>query len=56
MRVEVDLTLCQGHGRCYLLVPEVFEPGDDYGHSRVHAAVDPESEPELRLGHDGGWQ
>jgi ferredoxin len=40
-QVDIDLTLCQGHGRCYLLVPEVFEPGDDYGHARVHSAVDP---------------
>lgn len=40
--VAVDLALCEGHGRCYLLVPEVFEPGDDYGHARVHTAVDAE--------------
>ncbi len=40
-RVAIDLTLCEGHGRCYLLVPEVFESGDDYGHARVHTAVDP---------------
>lgn len=40
MKVDVDLTICQGHGRCYLLVPEVFEPADDYGHARAYADVD----------------
>ena len=36
----VDQTLCQGHGKCYLFVPEVFACADDYGHSQVIAAVD----------------
>jgi ferredoxin len=38
--VVVDQTLCQGHGKCYLFVPEVFEVADDYGHARAHAIVD----------------
>lgn len=33
-RVEVDVERCTGHGRCYDLAPEVFEP-DDRGHGRV---------------------
>lgn len=28
-RVEVDTSLCEGHGLCALLAPEVFEVGDD---------------------------
>lgn len=39
MGVVVDNGRCQGHGKCYLLVPEVFEPEDDYGHARVRLAV-----------------
>ena len=27
MRVQIDPALCQGHGRCYDLVPDLF--GDD---------------------------
>jgi ferredoxin len=38
--VVVDRTLCQGHGKCYLFVPEVFEVADDYGHGTAHTGVD----------------
>jgi ferredoxin len=32
MKVDVDRERCQGHGRCYVLAPQVFEPDDDgYG-------------------------
>jgi ferredoxin len=34
MRVRVDELRCVGHGRCYSLVPELFED-DDQGHSVV---------------------
>jgi ferredoxin len=29
MKVVVDMNLCQSHGECAALVPEVFELGDD---------------------------
>jgi ferredoxin len=38
MRIVLDEERCQGHGRCYGLAPEVFEP-DDYGHCRVRHEV-----------------
>jgi len=28
VKVHVDQELCQGHGRCYALAPELFEPDD----------------------------
>ena len=28
MRVRVDRDRCQGHGRCYSLAPELFEPDE----------------------------
>lgn len=31
MRVIVEVGRCQGHGRCYDLAPDVFEP-DERGH------------------------
>jgi ferredoxin len=34
MKIEVDLTVCAGHGRCYAVAPEIFEP-DDEGYSIV---------------------
>ena len=37
MKVRVDPDLCVGHGRCYVLAPEVFEP-DDFGHCVVLVA------------------
>ena len=34
MKIRVDENRCSGHGRCYSLAPDVFEP-DEQGHSRV---------------------
>jgi ferredoxin len=32
MKLRIDNEACTGHGRCYVLAPDVFEP-DDEGHS-----------------------
>jgi ferredoxin len=32
MKLHLDVNACTGHGRCYTLAPDVFEP-DDQGHS-----------------------
>jgi ferredoxin len=29
MKVHVDMNLCQSHGECAALMPEVFELGED---------------------------
>ena len=34
MRVQVDDDRCEGHGRCYALAPDLFEP-DDIGNGHV---------------------
>ena len=34
MKVHVDEERCQGHGRCYALAPELFEP-DDLGNGQA---------------------
>ena len=34
MKVSVDPDLCVGHGRCYVLAPDVFTT-DDFGHCEV---------------------
>ena len=49
MRVRVDAALCVGHGRCYVLAPELF--GDDErGHCVVEKPDVPAGlEPKARL-------
>lgn len=29
MKIRIDSDLCTGHGRCYSLAPELFEPDDE---------------------------
>lgn len=29
MRVEFDRSACQGHNRCYMLAPELFDTDDE---------------------------
>jgi ferredoxin len=59
MRVSVDPERCTGHGRCYLLAPDVYD-ADDVGHSMVliedvsgeleqHAAVGEQNCPESAI-------
>jgi len=37
VKVVIDSELCHGHGRCYALASDVFEP-DDRGHGVVTVA------------------
>ncbi len=50
MKVHIDSSLCQGHGRCYDLAPDVFGD-DDEGFGKVlgDGTVPPASEREARL-------
>jgi ferredoxin len=50
MRVRIDTEVCTGHGRCYSLAPEVFEP-DDAGHGVVIGDEVPEGlRPQALIG------
>ena len=52
VKVRVDAELCVGHGRCYVLAPEVFTT-DDYGHCVVVAdTVDGALADQARAGAD----
>jgi len=57
VRIRVDEAICQGHGRCYAVAPDLFEPddlgsghemgdgtvaSDDRGRARLAAANCPE--------------
>ncbi len=52
MKVRVDLDKCVGHGRCYVLAPDVF--GDDeHGRCVLKCeAPPPELEAQARLGEE----
>ena len=50
MRVRVDREKCVGHGRCYVLAPDVFED-DERGHCVVTSERIPrELEEQARRG------
>ncbi len=50
MRVRVDSEKCTGHGRCYVLAPDVFE-ADDEGYCMIpRDQVTPEQADAARRG------
>ena len=50
MKVSIDHDVCTGHGRCYMLAPEVFD-SDDSGFGQVRSLeVPPEAEDQARVG------
>jgi ferredoxin len=50
VRVRVDLAKCVGHGRCYVLGPEIFEE-DDRGHCVIsNAEIPVELQAQAKLG------
>ena len=52
VKVRVEADLCVGHGRCYVLAPEVFGT-DDFGHSVVlEEQIDEALREQAQLGAD----
>lgn len=50
--ITVDLDKCQGHGKCYLLAPEVYAPidDDDWGKAEVLlSSLDESNDPDGSL-------
>ena len=43
LRIRIDSDICTGHGRCYMLAPDVFDT-DDSGYGVV---IESEVRPEL---------
>jgi ferredoxin len=49
MKIRVDDSRCEGHGRCYALAPELIEPDDiGNGHEIGDGSVPPELEEKAR--------
>jgi ferredoxin len=50
MKLQIDSKVCQGHGRCYDLAPELFGDDDEgYGQVLGDGAVPPGNEHDARL-------
>jgi ferredoxin len=50
MKITLDRAACQGHNRCYLLAPEVFDVDDEgYALLRIDGDVPTELEEKARL-------
>ena len=50
LKVRIDSARCQGHGRCYDLVPDLFGDDDEgYGTVLGDGTVPPDKEREARL-------
>jgi ferredoxin len=53
MRIEFDRDACQGHNRCYLLAPELFDVDDEgYAVPRIDGEVPDGLEEKARLAAD----
>ena len=50
MKLHINSQLCQGHGRCYDLAPDLFGDDDEgYGQVLGDGIVPPGKEPDARL-------
>ena len=50
MKVQINPGLCQGHGRCYDLSPDLFGEDDEgYGQVLGDGTVPPQAEHDARL-------
>jgi ferredoxin len=47
MRIHVDTSVCEGHGECVAVAPQLFDLGDDDG--AVHVVGQPSDEESLAL-------
>lgn len=53
MRIVYDRDACQGHNRCYLLAPELFDVDDEgYAVLRVEGQVPADLEKKAQLAAD----
>jgi len=50
VKLHIDSKVCQGHGRCYDLAPDLFGDDDEgYGQVLGDGVVPPEQEHDARL-------
>ena len=50
MELRVDWDICQGHGKCYLIAPDLFVPEDEWGRPLPTCPhIDPDDTELLKL-------
>lgn len=50
MKVRVDTDRCQGHNRCVVLAPDIFDVDDlGFAHASTLGAIPPAQEAKARL-------
>ena len=50
MKIKFDRSACQGHNRCYMLAPELFDTDDEgYAILRIEGDVPSELEEKAQL-------
>lgn len=50
MKLQIDTAVCQGHGRCYDLAPDLFGDDDEgFGQVLGDGVVPPDQEQAARL-------
>ena len=50
MKIKFDRSACQGHNRCYMLAPEIFDTDDEgYAILRIEGDVPPDLEEKAQL-------
>jgi ferredoxin len=50
MKIQIDASRCEGHGRCYALAPQLVEPDDiGNGHEIGDGTVPADQEHNARL-------
>jgi ferredoxin len=50
MKIIIDRDRCTGHGRCYTLAPDLFEPDDDGYGVAIHDIVPAGREAQAIIG------
>lgn len=46
MKIHIETDVCTGHGRCYVVAPQLFD-ADDVGYGIVRVADVPDDQHEL---------
>ena len=53
MKINLDVDACQGHNRCYMLAPELFDTDDEgYAVLRIEGEIPKELEEKAMLAVD----
>ena len=49
MKIEINASVCSGHGRCYSLVPDLLSPDEDGHGTAVAEDLSPQQQEDAEL-------